>query len=330
MKAFITGASGFVGCHVARALSEKGFRLRALVRRGSRVSHLLRLNCELIPGDLRNRKDVIAAMKGCDVGFHVAADYRLWVPDPVNMYRTNVGGTKNVLDAARLVHLDRLVYTSTVGALGKTKDGSPATEKTPVSFQDMVGHYKKSKFLAEKLVEKYAEEGLPVVIVNPSTPVGPEDTKPTPTGKIIVDYLNKKIPGYLDTGLNLVDVRDVAQGHVLALQRGTTGEKYILGNENVTLEKIFDMLAEIRGKKMHGYRLPYHPVLFAAYINAGISRLFGVEPLIPLDGVRMARKHMFFDPGKAVRELGFPQTPIKKALEDAVQWFEQNGYVSAP
>ncbi len=327
MKAFITGASGFVGCHVARTLVDKGFKLRALVRRGSRISHLLKLDCELVFGDLRERKDVLAAMKGCAVGFHIAADYRLWVPDPSNMYKTNVGGTLNVLEVAKSLKLDKLVYTSTVGALGTRKDGKPATEDTPVSYEDMTGHYKKSKYLAEKLVENYTEKGLPVVIVNPSTPVGPEDYKPTPTGKIIVDFLNRKIPGYLDTGLNLVDVRDVAMGHVLALEHGRIGEKYILGNMNLTLNSIFNMLEDISGTRVRRYKLPYNLVLPCAYINAGISRLFNVEPLIPLDGVRMARKHMFFDPSKAVSELGLPQTSIKKALNDAVKWFIHNGYV---
>ncbi len=328
MKAFITGASGFVGCHVAYALHRRGFKIRALVRRGSRVSHLLELNCELVYGDLRSKKDVMAAMKSCVVGFHVAADYRLWVPDPETMYSINVGGTRNVFDAAKVLGLEKLVYTSTVGALGSTLDGSPANEETPVSFSDMVGHYKKSKFLAERLAEKYAEDGLPVLIVNPSTPVGPEDTKPTPTGKIIVDFLNRKIPGYLDTGLNLVDVRDVAEGHILALENGQVGRKYILGNENITLASLFDMLEKIDRSKIFRCKLPYYPVLLGAYINAGISKLFDVEPLIPLDGVRMAKKHMFFDSSRAVNELGLPQTPVEKALEDAVKWFKDNRYIN--
>ena len=327
MKAFITGASGFVGCHVANALSRKGFKIRALVRKNSRISHLLKLDAELVYGDLRSKKDVIHAMKGCDVGFHVAADYRLWVPDPKNMYDVNVGGTRNVLEAARCLRIERLVYTSTVGALGTTQNGSPATEDTPVSFNDMVGHYKKSKFLAEKIVENFANNGLPVVIVNPSTPVGPEDWKPTPTGKIIVDFLNKKIPGFLDTGLNIIDVRDVAEGHILALEKGQIGRKYILGNKNLTLAGIFEILEQIANTKIKTIRLPYRPVLIGAYINAGISKIFGVEPLIPLDGVRMARKHMFFDATRAINELGLPQTPVTRAFEDAVRWFKDNGYI---
>ncbi len=329
MKAFVTGASGFVGCHVVYALVKSGYRVRALVRRNSRISHLVEAGCEIVYGDLRSQRDVLAAMKGCQVGFHVAADYRLWVPDPETMYEVNVGGTKNVLHAAVVLGLDRIVYTSTVGALGTTKNGTPATEETPVSFSDMVGHYKKSKFLAERVAEEFARKGLPVIIVNPSTPVGPEDWKPTPTGEIIVDFLNGRIPGYLDTGLNLIDVRDVAQGHILALEKGNVGEKYILGNENLTLENIFDMLERIVGTKIFRVKLPYYPVLLGAYINAGISKLFSVEPLIPLDGVRMARKQMFFNAAKAVKELGLPQTPVGGALKDAVEWYINNGYINS-
>jgi len=327
MKAFITGASGFVGSHVAQVLARKGFQLRALVRPTSRVSHLLDLDCTLIFGDVRNKKDVKIAMSGCEVGFHVAADYRIWVPDPEQMFAINVSGTENVLAVAKHLGLKKLVYTSTVGALGTCRGEIAANENTPVTFDEMVGPYKKSKFLAEQVAMRFAQEGVPVVIVNPTTPVGPGDWKPTPTGKIIVDFLNRKMPAFLETGLNLVDVRDIALGHWLALDMGKTGEKYILGNQNLSLAEIFMTLEKISGNPAPRFQLPYYPVLLGAYVNDVIAKATKKPPLIPLDGVRMAKKHMFFDASKAVRGLGLPQTPISKALEDAVHWFRKNGYI---
>jgi len=262
------------------------------------------------------------------VVFHVAADYRLWVPDPEVMYAINVGGTKNVLEAARKAGVQRVIYTSTVGALGIPEDGTPGTEETPVSLRDMVGPYKRSKFLAEREALKAARDGLDVVVVNPSTPVGPGDDKPTPTGRIITDFLNRRMPAYLDTGLNLVHVRDVAMGHILAMERGRSGEKYILGNENLTLMEIFELLASICGIPAPRIRLPRTPILALAYASEALSRwVTHREPRIPLDGVRMAAKKMFFDASKAVRELGMPQTPVRQALEEAVEWFRAEGYV---
>jgi len=279
-------------------------------------------------GDLRDPDSVNACAAGCEVVFHVAADYRLWVPDPEVMYAINVGGTKNVLEAARKAGVQRVIYTSTVGALGIPEDGTPGTEETPVSLRDMVGPYKRSKFLAEREALKAARDGLDVVVVNPSTPVGPGDVKPTPTGRIITDFLNRRMPAYLDTGLNLVHVRDVAMGHILAMERGRSGEKYILGNENLTLMEIFELLASICGIPAPRIRLPRTPILALAYASEALSRwVTHREPRIPLDGVRMAAKKMFFDASKAVRELGMPQTPVRQALEEAVEWFRAEGYV---
>jgi dihydroflavonol-4-reductase len=267
------------------------------------------------------------ALKGCDVLYHAAADYRLWTRDPAEMYRINVDGTVAILEAALNNGLSRVVYTSSVGTLGNPGDGTPGNEDTPVSLGDMVGHYKKSKFLAEREAERFVDRGLPLVIVNPSTPVGPLDIKPTPTGRIIVDFLNRRMPAFLDTGLNIIAVEDCAKGHVLAEQRGVVGRKYVLGNANLTLREIFAILAEITGLPAPKVRLPYLPILLAAYINEGFSKITGREPLIPLAGVQMAAKFMYFDPSRAVRELGLPQTPVREALQRAVEWFRQNGYV---
>jgi dihydroflavonol-4-reductase len=328
VKVFITGATGFIGRHLARLLAERGFQVRALVRPSKESSRLAELGVEPLEGDLRDSTSVRRAMQGCRTGYHVAADYRLWVADPQEMYEANIAGTANVLDAARRCGMERLVYTSTVGALGIPKNGSPGTEATPVREKDMCGPYKHSKYLAEQVASRYASKGFPVVIVNPSTPVGPGDGKPTPTGKIILDFLKGKMPAYLDTGLNLVHVEDVAHGHILAMEKGRVGEKYILGNRNLMLKEIFHLLSKISGLPEPRVRLPFLPILGAAYMNEALSRwLTGKEPLIPLNGVRMAKRTMFFDGTKAVRELGVPQTPVRRALEEAVEWFEQNNYV---
>ena len=257
--------------------------------------------------------------------FHVAADYRLWARHPEEIYASNVAGTIHVLEACLAARVPRVVYTSSVGALGLNADGSPAHEETPVRLQDRVGDYKRSKFLAEREAEKFAARGLPVVIVNPSTPVGPGDWKPTPTGKIIVDYLNGRMPAYLDTGLNLIHVKDVAAGHLLALEKGRVGEKYILGNRNLTLAEIFGLLEDISQIPAPRICLPYTPILALAHFFKALSRFTHREPLIPLDGVKMARKSMFFDSGKAVRELGLPQTPVEDALREAVSWYREHG-----
>ena len=326
MKTFVTGATGFIGASIVRELLRDGREVRALVRKGSDASNLAGLDLELWQGDLRDSAGLMQGLKGCDVLYHAAADYRLWTREPAEMYRINVDGTVAVLEAALENGLARVVYTSSVGTLGNPGDGTPGNEATPVSLADMVGHYKKSKFLAEREAERFVARGLPLVIVNPSTPVGPLDIKPTPTGKIIVDFLNRRMPAYLDTGLNIIAVEDCARGHVLAEQKGQVGRKYILGNTNLTLREIFATLAGITGLPAPKVRLPYTPILLAAYINEGISKITGREPLIPLAGVQMAAKFMYFDPSRAVRDLGLPQTPIAEALQRAVEWFRQNGY----
>jgi len=325
-KTFVTGATGFIGASIVRELLKDGREVRALVREGSDTSNLAGLDIELWRGDLLDRDSLRHGLKGCSALYHAAADYRLWTRDPQQMYRINVEGTRAVLDAALENGLARVVYTSSVGTLGNPGDGTPGAEDTPVALADMVGHYKKSKFLAEREAERFVSRGLDLVIVNPSTPVGPLDIKPTPTGKIIVDFLNRKMPAYLDTGLNIIAVEDCARGHILAEQKGRGGEKYILGNTNLTLRDIFGLLEEITGLAAPRVRLPYTPILLAAYVNEGIARITGKEPLIPLAGVQMAAKFMFFDSAKAVRELGLPQTPVKDALERAVEWFRDNGY----
>ena len=326
MKTFITGATGFIGASIVRELLKDGREVRALVREGSDTSNLAGLDLELWKGDLRDKDSLMNGLQGCDVLYHAAADYRLRTRTPEDMYRINVEGTAAILDAALKNGLSRVVYTSSVGTLGNPGNGIAGTETTPVSLSDMVGHYKKSKFLAEREADKFIARGLPIVIVNPSTPVGPLDIKPTPTGKIIVDFLKQKMPAYLDTGLNLIAVEDCARGHVLAEQRGTAGAKYILGNTNLTLCAIFELLEKVTGLPAPRFKLPYTPILLAAYINEGLSRITGREPLIPLAGVQMAAKFMYFDSSRAVRELGLPQTSIKDALQRAVEWFRENGY----
>jgi dihydroflavonol-4-reductase len=326
MKTFISGATGFLGASIVRELLRDGNEVRALVRKGADTSNLTGLDIELWQGDLRDGEGLKQGLKGCDVLYHAAADYRLWTRDPADMYRVNVDGTAAILEAALSNGVSRVVYTSSVGTLGNPGDGTPGNESTPVSFNDMVGHYKKSKFLAEREAERFLERGLPLVIVNPSTPVGPLDIKPPPTGKIIVDFLNRRMPAYLDTGLNIIAVEDCARGHILAAQKGQVGRKYILGNTNLTLREIFSILAEITGLPAPRVRLPYTPILLAAYVNEALSRLTGREPLIPLAGVQMAAKFMYFDSSRAVRELGLPQTPVAEALQRAVEWFRLNRY----
>ncbi len=326
-RAFVTGATGFVGHHVAAALLRRGWSVLALRRQTS--THPVELpGIQWTIGDIRKPDGLAKAMEGADAVFHVAADYRLWARDPREIYESNVTGTRNILQASLSAGIPKVVYTSSVGALGLNPDGTPADETVPVSFDDMIGHYKKSKFLAEREAEKFLEKGLQVVFVHPSTPVGPADHKPTPTGKIILDYLNRKMPAYINTGLNLVDVRDVAEGHCLACEKGRTGEKYILGNRNLALSDIFALLEKISGLPAPRVRLPVTPILCLAGLFHLLSFITRREPLIPYEGVRMARKLMFFNSAKAVRELGLPQTPVDTALSDAVSWFKDNGYVS--
>jgi len=326
MKTFVTGSTGFIGSSITRELLKDGREVRVLVRSGSDTSNLNGLDVELWKGDLLDQESLRQGLKGCDVLYHAAADYRLWTRTPDEMYRINVGGTEAILEAALENGLAKVVYTSSVGTLGNPGDGTPGNEETPVTLADMVGPYKKSKYLAERTAENYISKGLPLVVVNPSTPVGPMDIKPTPTGKIIVDFLKRKMPAYLDTGLNIIAVDDCARGHVLAEQKGCIGRKYILGNTNLTLQNIFRLLEEITGLPAPRVRLPYLPILMAAYVNEGLSRITGREPLIPLAGVQMASKFMYFDPSRSVKELGLPQTSVKDALARAVEWFRSKGY----
>ena len=325
MKAFVTGGTGFIGASIVRELLNDGCEVRVLARAGSDRRNLDGLDIEIWEGDLSDRASLTRGLAGCQTLFHAAADYRLWTRSPAAMYDVNVGGTRTILSAALDSGLSRVVYTSSVGTLGNPGDGTPGNEDTPVDLSQMVGDYKKSKFLAERAAETFLGQGLPLVIVNPSTPVGPMDIRPTPTGKIIVDFLNRKMPAYLDTGLNLVDVAACARGHILAAKHGRIGEKYILGNENLTLAQIFAMLSRITGLSAPRVRLPYYPILAAAYLNHALSALSGREPLIPLAGVQMAKKFMFFDNTKAVTELGLPLTPVEGSLTRAVDWFRSRG-----
>lgn len=328
-KTLVTGATGFVGRAVTAALLEQGREVRVLARRPQHRA-LQGLDVEVVRGDLTDPDSLQRAISGCSRLFHVAADYRLWVPDPPAMYATNVEGTRALLQAALEAGLERVVYTSTVGALGNVGDGTPGNEETPVTLADMVGHYKKSKFLGEQAALEFAGRGLPLVVVNPSTPVGPWDVRPTPTGQMIVDFLRGKMPAFLDSGLNLIHVGDVAQGHLLAEARGRIGEKYILGHENLTLAEIFTKLAHISDVPAPRWRLPYRPILVLAYINEFWSTwITRRPPLIPLTAVKMAKKFMYFEATKAVRELGLPQTAVDQALQEAVDWFRQQGYTKA-
>jgi len=329
MKAFVTGATGFVGSHVARVLAEQGADLRLLVRSGSDPRNIQNLNADRVVGDLRDPASIEKAMAGCDVVFHVAADYRLWVRDPQEMYRSNVEGTRSLLEAARKNKVRRLVYTSSVATMGFTSNGRPADESFPVSLDNMIGHYKRSKFMAEEVALEAGRGGMDVVVVNPTTPVGERDIKPTPTGRIVVDFLKKKFPAYVDTGLNLVDVTECARGHVAALEKGRTGERYILGGENLTLKQILDKLAAITGLPSPTIKLPYAVALAAGVVDEIVTgRILGREPRATIDAVRMGRKKMFVSCAKAERELGWKMVPVDDALRRAVDWFQANGYAA--
>lgn len=320
--ALVTGASGFLGWHVAQALLRRGIPVRALVRNPKAVTDL---DAELVAGDLRDAAAVRRAAEGCGLVFHVAADYRLWTPRPREMYESNVGGTRNVLEAARQAGAERIVYTSTVGCIGFVKGGL-GDETTPVSIYDMTGHYKRSKWLAEQEALAAAREGLPVVIVNPTAPVGAHDVKPTPTGQTILDFLRGRMPAYVDTGLNIVDAADAAEGHWLACERGRAGERYILGGENLTLKQIFDILSRLTGLPAPRLRLPWRVAFAAALVNTAWAGLTGRPPRAPLDAVRMARKKMWVTHAKAERELGYRPGPAETALRHAVDWFRDHGY----
>ena len=315
----VTGASGFLGWHVARLLGERGYTVRALVRAGSRVQEL---DVECVTGDLRDAASLERAVAGCELVFHVAADYRLWARHPGEMYRSNVDGTRNLLAAASSAGVERVVYTSTVGCIG-FPHGGIGNEDTPISLQDMVGDYKRSKFLAEQAALEFARGGLPVVIVNPTAPIGDHDVKPTPTGKIVADFLKGGMPAFIDTGLNVVDARDVAAGHLQACDRGRTGERYILGSENLTLAEIFAKLAKITGRKAPTVRLPYAVAWCAGVCSTAWAEVTGRPPRVPLNAVRMARKRMWVTHEKARRELGFSPGPAETALARAVEWFQR-------
>ncbi len=318
----MTGASGFLGWHVARALVERGYRVRALCRP---ASQLRELDAERVTGDLRDAPSLIRAAEGCDLVFHVAADYRLWSKHPQELYDSNVTGTRNILEAASRAGVRRIVYTSTVGCIGMPA-GSEGDESTPVSVADMTGHYKRSKWLAEQVALEKARAGLPVVIVNPTAPIGDHDWKPTPTGKVILDFLRDRMPAFIDTGMNLVDVRDTALGHLLAAEHGRPGERYILGCENLTLEEILRRLAGVANKRAPRTKIPYAIAYGAGAVTTAWANLTGHEPLAPLDAVKMARKKMFVTHAKAARELGFAPNPPDGALARAIEWFRANGY----
>jgi dihydroflavonol-4-reductase len=319
----VTGATGFVGWHVAKLLRERGEKVRVLARDPKRLRES---DAEVVTGDLRDLRSIEKAVAGCGVVYHVAADYRLWARDSDELFRSNVDGTRNMLTAARSAGVERLVYTSTVGCIGIPKDGI-GDEENAVTEQDMQGAYKRSKYLAEQVALEFARANLPVVIVNPTAPVGDHDWKPTPTGKIVVDFMRGKMPAYVDTGLNVVDVRDVAAGHLLACERGRSGERYILGGENLTLCRIFEKLEEITGLKAPKVRIPYGVAYAAGVVSTAWAQVSGKEPRAPLDAVKMARKKMWVRHDKAVGELGYAPGPAPAALQRAVEWFRANGYV---
>jgi dihydroflavonol-4-reductase len=330
LKAFVTGATGFLGSHVARVLAEQGADLRLLVRPTSDLRNLDGLNADRVVGDLRDSTSLEKAISGCDVVFHVAADYRLWVRDPDEMYRSNVEGTRGLLEAARKQGVRRVVYTSSVATMGFISNHASrvADEESPVSLADMIGPYKRSKFMAEQVAVDAARSGVDVVIVNPSTPIGERDIKPTPTGRIVVDFLKRKFPAYMETGLNLVDATECARGHVQALEKGRSGERYILGGENLTLKEILDRLAAITGLPSPTVKVPYLVALAGGIFYEMVSgRLLGREPRATIDEVRMARKMMFVNSAKAERELGWRAVPVDGALRRSVEWFRANGYV---
>jgi dihydroflavonol-4-reductase len=347
LKAFVTGATGFLGSHVARVLAEQGAELRLLVRPTSDLRNLEGLNADRVIGDLRDPASMEKVLSGCDALFHVAADYRLWVRDPDEMYRSNVEGTRSLLDAARKQGVRRIVYTSSVATMGfiakhgtaelqsawtgesaRPHTSTVTDEESPVALADMIGHYKRSKYMAEQVAIKAAKSGADVVVVNPTTPIGERDIKPTPTGRIVVDFLKRKFPAYVETGLNLVDATECARGHIQALEKGRSGERYILGGENLTLKQILDRLGAITGLPSPSVKLPYIFALATGVVDEMVTgRLLGREPRATIDAVRMGRKMMFVSSAKAERELGWRTVPVEGALRRSVDWFRSNGYV---
>jgi dihydroflavonol-4-reductase len=328
MKALVTGATGFVGAAVTRALLAAHWQVRVLARKSSDRRNLNGLAVDVLEGDLNDVTSLQRAAQGCVGLFHVAADYRLGAPDPSQLYRANVEGTRNILDAASRAGVQRIVYTSSVATIGIPKDGTPGDEATPSSLDNMIGHYKRSKYLAEEVVREAARAGTSIVIVSPSTPVGPGDVKPTPTGQLVLDAAAGRMPAYVDTGLNIVHVDDVAAGHLLAYERGNAGERYILGGEDMTLREILGVIATLVGRKPPRVRLPYGVVLPMAYLAEGYAKLSGRSGRITLEGVRMSRKRMYFSSAKAVRELGYTFRAPVAAFSDAIRWFRENGLLT--
>jgi len=327
MKTFVTGATGFLGSHVARVVLARGANLRLLVRSSSRTENIEALPFERVLGDLRDPESLKRGMDGCEVVFHVAADYRLWAINGQELYHSNVEGTRNLLQAARDSGVRRVVYTSSVATMGFGNNGGMTDESTPVTLRNMIGDYKRSKFIAERLVIEAAQGGQDVVMVNPTTPIGERDIKPTPTGQIVVDFLKRKFPAYVDTGLNLVDVRDCAEGHVLAMEKAIPGERYILGGENLTLKQILDKLGEITGLPSPSIKLPYAVAYATGFVDTLVTgKIRQREPRVTLDSVRMGRKKMFVTSSKAERDLGWHPGPVDGALRRAVEWFRANGY----
>jgi len=328
MKSLVTGATGFIGSAVAHALIDAGHEVRVIVRTTSRRENLGDLDVEVCEGDLTDPASLRAALHGCDQLFHVAADYRLWARDPQQIYRSNVDGTINIMDAAHAAGVRKIVYTSSVATLGLTTDGSAADEDTPSSIEQMVGPYKRSKYLAEQeVIRRSRQSGLPVVIVNPSAPVGPRDRKPTPTGRMILDAAAGRMPAYVDTGLNIVHVDDVATGHLLAAERGRLGERYILGESDMHLKEILTLVAEVAGQKPPRIRLPHAAVMPVAWVSEAIARVTGIEPRVTVDGVRLAKKTMFYSSQKAIDQLGYRPRAARRAVEDAVRFFREHGYL---
>jgi dihydroflavonol-4-reductase len=323
MQALVTGASGFVGAAVARALLAAGHQVRVLLRAQSSRRNLAGLEVEAVIGDLADVGALESALDGCQALFHVAADYRLWAPDPQLLYRSNVDGTRNIIEAARRSGVERMVYTSSVATIGLRADSQPSDETDVAQLDAMIGHYKRSKFLAENWVQQAARAGAPIVIVNPSTPIGPGDVKPTPTGRLVLDAATGRMPAYVDTGLNIVHVDDVAAGHLLAYEHGRIGERYILGGTDLTLQRILSMIARSSGRRAPRLRLPLNLLLPVAYAAEALARLTGRETRITVDGIRMARHRMYFSSAKAVRELGYRWRPAQQAIDDAVRWFLQ-------
>ncbi len=319
---FVTGATGFIGSHVVRLLRARGDRVRILMRQSSPARNIEGLGCEIVVGDLREASSLVRCVQGCRCVYHVAADYRLWARNSQEIYDCNVAGTRNLLSACCEAGVDKVIYTSTVGTIGLRPAGVPGDEETPVSLDDMIGHYKRSKFMAEQVAIEFAHSGLPVVIVNPTAPVGAGDIKPTPTGKIVLDFLRGRLPAYVDTGLNIVAVEDVAHGHLLAAEKGRVGERYILGGENLTLQQILEILARMSGSRIPRFPMPWVAALIAAYVNQFfVGTILRREPTIPLDGVRMARHKMWVNCDKARRELGYNPKSAEEALREAVEYF---------